>query len=76
MPGLAAEEARKHQHAGVDHLADAERDHGERGAGALRRHVAEEHAEGEPGEPAEERQERQRRDEGALPRQVQRVHVT
>ena len=55
---LAAEEARQHQCRGVHHLADAERDEREDGAGAARRDGAEHDSEGKARGRARERHER------------------
>src|SRR6185436_13832537 len=72
--GLAAEKAGKHQHAGEHHLADAERDQRERGAGAARGHVAEENSERHPGQPADQWKQGDRKGKGALADQIERMH--
>ncbi len=71
---LAAEDAAQDEGARRHQLADAQRDHGEGGAGPPRRHRAEDDAEGESGRRAGQRQDRQRQRRLAADDGVHRVH--
>ncbi len=57
---LAAEEAAQDERARGDELTEAERDHGEGGAGASRRYRAEDDAEEQAAEAADQRDQRER----------------
>ncbi len=70
---LAAEEAAQDERAGHDEFADAQRDHGERGAGPLRRHGAEQHAEEQSAEGTHYGEQRQRHRPAAGARHVEQV---
>ena len=73
-PFLAAKEAAQDERARGDELAEAERDHGKRGAGAPRRHRAEDDAEQQAAEAADQRHQRERHRQTVVDHRVHGMH--